>query len=452
MSMERLREMLGQVAQLLDDRDIVEISCNPPADPKCDTLALFVERFGMRPVREGGMESADTDRFVRWCATNSNSRIAADRPIFSGRIPGTAHRIEALRPPVVDRPCFSIRRHSELKVTLEDFIPDRQPRRILSTAIATRKNILIAGATGSGKTTLLNACLHELALVAPQTRLVVIEDTPEIRSPLENTLPLRTADSVGMDRLLKSALRLAPDRIIVGEVRDGHVLMTLIKAWNTGHPGGLATLHANSASEVFDRLRMLATEAVSADPTPTLLQSADMIAFVQRGTGRPIVTSSPGPCVLAAPPPTWRIFMKPDCQRHRLSRSTGSSAPLAAASLATVTGSAAMAADNIFGGGSPLTQFVDFVTGPMAYAVVIVALVITVGTLALGGEFSGFARRMPIVVIAGGIVILADTVIGNLFGGSRAFTLPDHREAIAPIPEMEETQPSFLTVGKGDSG
>ena len=291
MTASKMRELLGPVAGLLEDPGIVEISCNPSADPSSPSLDVFVERFGERPVRRDGIDRADTDRFVRWCATHSNDRIAADRPIFSGRIPGTAHRIEALFPPVVDQPCFSIRRHTERTVTLRDFIPDPGRRRILAEAVAGRKNIVIAGATGSGKTTLLNACLSELGRAAPQTRLVVIEDTPEIRSPLANTLPLRTAETVGMDRLLKSALRLAPDRIIVGEVRDGHVLMTLIKAWNTGHPGGLATLHANSASEVLDRLKMLATEALSADPTPLLMQTADMIVFVQRGEGRPAVTS-----------------------------------------------------------------------------------------------------------------------------------------------------------------
>ena len=122
--------------------------------------------------------------------------------------------------------------------------------------------------------------------------------------------------------------------------------------------------------------------------------------------------------------------------------------PAVAAALRTCTPAAA--ADNIFGSGSPLTQFVDFVAGPMAYAVVIVALVITVGTLALGGEFSGFARRMPIVVIAGGIVILADTVIGNLFGGSRAFTMPDHWEVTLSPDADAEGPPPARADGPGE--
>ena len=168
-------------------------------------------------------------------------------------------------------------------------IPVGSPRRILSAAIADRRNILIAGATGSGKTTLLNACLDQLAHIAPKTRLITIEDTPEIRVPLKNTLGLRSSPDVSMDRLLVSTLRLAPDRIVVGEVREGAVLMTLIKAWDTGHPGGLTTLHANSAAEVVPRLKMLATEVLASDPTQRLMESLDMIVFLRRGRHRPVV-------------------------------------------------------------------------------------------------------------------------------------------------------------------
>ena len=158
-------------------------------------------------------------------------------------------------------------------------------------AIAARKNVLIAGATGAGKTTLLNACLGEMERIAPETRLLVIEDTPEIRSPFRNSVALRTSDGVTMDRLLVSALRQAPDRIVVGEVREGSVLLTLVKAWNTGHPGGLVTLHANSADEVIDRLSLLATEVMAADPVPVLMQATDLIVFIHRDTGRPVLSS-----------------------------------------------------------------------------------------------------------------------------------------------------------------
>ncbi|MYE10514.1 MAG: conjugal transfer protein TrbB [Gammaproteobacteria bacterium] len=279
-----LRELLGSLADALADPEVVEVSCNPDGE-------VFVERFGAGPRHWGSLERSVTDRFVRWCASWSATELAFDRPILSGRVPGTAHRIEALMPPVTDGPCFSIRRHRDTVPSLEECVPEDVPRGILLEAIASRKNVLIAGATGAGKTTLLNACLGELARVAPETRLVTIEDTPEIRSPFRNAVALRTADGVTMDRLLVSALRQAPDRIVVGEVREGSVLLTLVKAWNTGHPGGLVTLHANSADEVMGRLSLLATEVMTADPVPVLMQATDLVVFIRRDTGRPVLSS-----------------------------------------------------------------------------------------------------------------------------------------------------------------
>lgn len=279
-----LADLLGPLAEVLDAPDTVEISCNPDG-------RVFVERFGAAPDQWGTLDAGRTTRFVRWCATLSGTAVTGDRPILSGRVPRTAHRIEALLPPVTDGPCFSIRRHRDTVPSLRESVPEDAPRRILEDAIAARKNILIAGATGAGKTTLLNACLGEMERTAPDTRLLVIEDTPEIRSPFRNSVALRTCDGVTMDRLLVSALRQAPDRIVVGEVREGSVLLTLIKAWNTGHPGGLVTLHANSADEVLDRLSLLATEVMIADPVPVLMQATDLIVFIHRDTGRPVLAS-----------------------------------------------------------------------------------------------------------------------------------------------------------------
>ena len=284
MNATSLADLLGPLADVLAAPETVEISCNPDGQ-------VFVERFGAAPERWGTLDAGRTARFVRWCASWSATELAFDRPILSGRVPGTAHRIEALLPPVTDGPTFSIRRHRDTVPSLEECVPEDVPREILQDAIAARKNILIAGATGAGKTTLLNACLCEMERMAPETRLLVIEDTPEIRSPFGNSVALRTSDGVTMDRLLVSALRQAPDRIVVGEVREGSVLLTLIKAWNTGHPGGLCTLHANSADEVIDRLSLLATEVMTADPVPVLMQATDLIVFIHRETARPVLAS-----------------------------------------------------------------------------------------------------------------------------------------------------------------
>ncbi|MBF9051915.1 conjugal transfer protein TrbB [Roseobacter sp. HKCCD9010] len=279
-----LPQILGSLSDVLSESAVVEISANP-----CGTV--YVERFGADPARWGQLDRHRAEHFIRWCATMTGTGVTTDVPIFSGRIPGTPHRVEALLPPVVDGPCFSIRRHSDQVFTLEECIPDREPRDMIEAAIADKANILIAGATGSGKTTLLNGCLRHLASTQPQTRLITIEDTAEIRSPLANTVALMTSDTISMDRLLVSALRQAPDRIVVGEVREGKVLMTLVKAWNTGHPGGFVTLHANSAPEVMPRLQLLASEVLTTDPVPILLQATDMIVFLKRGHAHPELTS-----------------------------------------------------------------------------------------------------------------------------------------------------------------
>ena len=277
-------------AELLDAADVIDICANPDG-------AVFVERFGVGWAHWGTLSHAEAEGFLRWCATRTGTAITEDHPRLKGRIPGTAHRISGLIPPVVDGPTFTIRRHSDRVIPLEEYIPDPEPREILVQALTQRRNILIAGATGSGKTTLLNACLEKVADLAPETRLVTIEDTAEIRTRLANIVQIHASDTTGMDALLTDTLRQAPTRIVLGEVREGHVLMTLLKAWHTGHPGGLVTLHANSAAEVMDRLRTLATEVIAADPTPALMQATDVIVFVHRGKAAPqiaTIQSRPG--------------------------------------------------------------------------------------------------------------------------------------------------------------
>ena len=276
----RLGEFLGPLAAILEQSNVIEISANPDG-------VVYVDRFGQGRERWGDISAASVERFLRWCASSTNTLITETNPRLKGRIPGTAHRIAGLIPPVVDAPMFSIRRHLETVIALAEYVPIQKPLDLIKSALRDRRNILIAGATGAGKTTLLNACLAEIAEFAPATRLIVIEDTPEIRHPLADHVAMRTSDTVGMDDLLVDTLRHAPTRIIVGEVRTGTVLMTLLKAWNTGHPGGLVTLHANSAAEVMDRLWTLGTEVMTADPTPALLQATDTIVFVQRSRKGP---------------------------------------------------------------------------------------------------------------------------------------------------------------------
>lgn len=278
--MRDLDVMLGAYAPLLNETGVVEISLNPSG-------AVFVERFGTGTVRVGSMSAAAAERFVRFCAAEVNESLSASNPILSSRVPGTTHRIEALLPPVVRAPSFSIRRHTERVIDLADFLGDTQACAVLKDAISARENILIAGSTGSGKTTLVNSCLASLAELTPDARLLVLEDTPELQVGIANVVHLQSAPVASLDRLLVSSLRLSPDRIILGEVRTGAVLMTLLKAWNTGHPGGLTTIHANSARETIGRMRMLASEVSVSDQTALIHQAIRLIVFISRDVGPP---------------------------------------------------------------------------------------------------------------------------------------------------------------------
>jgi P-type conjugative transfer ATPase TrbB len=279
-NLSSLQSMLGKVFEPLMDKDVVEISLNPSLD-------VYVEYFGADAILHSRMERDIAERFIRYCASQTDGSITKENPILSARIPDLGHRIEALLPPVVDAPSFSIRRHSDRVIPLSDFVSDERARRYIENAIETKKSIIVAGSTGSGKTTLTNGCLDHLGKTDPNTRMVILEDTPEIKPSLKNSIHLRTSHSVDMDRLLTSTLRLAPDRIVVGEVRNGAVLMTLLKAWNTGHPGGVTTLHANSADEVLSRMRVLSSEVSVSDQSEFIMSALDMIIFVARGNNHP---------------------------------------------------------------------------------------------------------------------------------------------------------------------
>ena len=196
-------------------------------------------------------------------------------------------------PPVATGPCFSIRKPAARIYTLADYVADgimtAEAARLLSLAVVDRRNILVAGGTSSGKTTLANAFLA--ALAPRDERVIIIEDTRELQCAAPDTVSLRTRPGVvAMSDLVRSTLRLRPDRIIVGEVRGGEAL-DMLKAWNTGHPGGIATVHANSAASALYRIEQLIQEAVVTVPRRLIAEAIDLIDFIAgRGTGRRIDT------------------------------------------------------------------------------------------------------------------------------------------------------------------
>ena len=156
---------------------------------------------------------------------------------------------------------------------------------VIQDAIREHRNILVVGGTGSGKTTLTNGIIAEMVRLTPEDRLVIMEDTAEIQCQAENAVILRTSIDITMQQLLRATMRLRPDRIIVGEVRGAEAL-ALLKAWNTGHPGGIATLHANSADSGLVRLEQLIAESgIQADMKALIDEAVDVVIFIEKSNG-----------------------------------------------------------------------------------------------------------------------------------------------------------------------
>ncbi|WP_176597230.1 P-type conjugative transfer ATPase TrbB [Sphingobium sp. 15-1] len=281
-----LRTAMGPaVAAALSDPLVVEIMVNPDG-------ALRLDRLGEGRIDTGArLEPAETERIIRLVASHARAEVHANAPILSAELPEGGERFEGLLPPVSAAPCFSIRKPAARIHRLMDYVTDGIMRAevalALSTAVVERRNILVAGGTSSGKTTLANALLHEMADL--DERVILIEDTRELQCAAPDTVALRTRPGVvTMADLVRSTLRLRPDRIIIGEVRGGEAL-DMLKAWNTGHPGGIATVHANSARAALYRIEQLVAECVVTVPRRLIAEAIDMVVFISgRGTGRRI--------------------------------------------------------------------------------------------------------------------------------------------------------------------
>lgn len=282
--MRKLQDALGEaICQALGDPLVVEIMLNPDG-------RLFVERLGQGMEGIGALEPGAAEIIIGSVAHALQTEADADKPIISGGLPIGGHRFEGLLPPIVTAPTFTIRRRASRLIPLGEYvcagiITDGQAT-LMRSAVASRMNIMISGGTGSGKTTLANAVIAEIVVLSPNDRLVILEDTSEIQCAAENAVARHTSDTVDMARLLKSTMRLRPDRIIVGEVRDG-AAPTLIKAWNTGHSGGVTTIHADSAISALRRLEQLTAEVSQQPMREVIGEAVDLVVSIERaGHGR----------------------------------------------------------------------------------------------------------------------------------------------------------------------
>jgi type IV secretion system protein VirB11 len=233
------------------------------------------------------MSASDAERIIRLVATHVRAEVHAGSPILSAELPETGERFEGVLPPVVRAPAFAIRKRASTVLRLCEYVADGiltdAQAAVIRGAIRDRLNILIAGGTSTGKTTLANALLQEIATTGD--RVIVLEDTVELQCVAEDHVPLRTRPGiVSMRELVRSTLRLRPDRIVVGEVRGGEAL-DLLKAWGTGHPGGIATIHAGSAIGALARLEQLILEVTITPPRALIAEAINLIVFIA-GRGR----------------------------------------------------------------------------------------------------------------------------------------------------------------------
>lgn len=278
--LESLRHAMGPLALgALADPDVVEVFLN------CDGT-LWAEKFGSMETI-GEMSVVDASVLLRQVASTLQGQdLTYENAIVEGELPLDGHRFEGIMPPIVERPAFNIRKKASKVYPLSEYVAKGilpfAIAEMLRKAIKDEQNILVVGGTGSGKTTFCNALLDVMAEVVPETRMLIMEDVRELQCPLKNKVILRSYEHADLRRLSRVLMRMRPDRISVGEIRAGGVALEVLKAWNTGHPGGLCTIHANSAYKGLTRLDQLLGE-VSATPQRELIgEAVQIVVFMSR--------------------------------------------------------------------------------------------------------------------------------------------------------------------------
>jgi P-type conjugative transfer ATPase TrbB len=285
-----LRTAVAPILRYLDDDAIIEIMLN--ADGR-----IWVEKVGVGMVAtQAVMTSEEALRMLRLVASNMNAELSDRNPSLAGKMPLWGARVQASIPPIVEAPVFALRKPAKVVFSLQDYVArgivTANQVRALRDAIITRKNILVGGGTGSGKTTFVNALLREIART--DDRIYVVEDTPELQCTSANKLQVLVQEPVyTWRRAIFDALRFRPDRIVVGEVR-GPAALEMLKAWNTGHPGGVATIHADNTALMLERLCQLVEEVVPVAPRELVAQAIGLCVHIQRDPSHPAGRSLSG--------------------------------------------------------------------------------------------------------------------------------------------------------------
>ena len=276
----KLERDASQIVLALQDPETVEIMVN--ADGR-----IWQEKLGQKIQHIGHLQSAQAEAVIKTVAGFHGKEINRFNPIIEGEFPLDNSRFAGQLPPVVASPTFAIRKKAIKIFTLDQYVESgalsAKYEKVIKEAARNHRNILVIGGTGSGKTTLINAIIHEMVLNDPDERIFILEDTGEIQCTAPNSVQYHTTLDVGMTQLLKTTLRMRPDRILVGEVRGAEAL-DLLDAWNTGHEGGAATLHANDALSGLTRLESLISRNPSApkEILPLIAEAVDLVIHIAR--------------------------------------------------------------------------------------------------------------------------------------------------------------------------
>lgn len=280
-----LRQYLGEVIiEALSSPDIEEIYVNP------DMVVRLVSYSKGRLATDDTMREADVTQFLRAVATINDTEIGDGRPSLQAVLPRSFGkcRLQGFIPPLSEGPSIIIRKPPGRVIPLDEYVAQgiltTRGKELICQAVAEHKNIMVAGPTASGKTTLCNAIIDEIARQFPLERLLILEDTPELRCASNDHLRLRTTDTVTMRHLVKYSLRCTPNRIIIGEVRDG-AAKDLLDAWITGHPGGCGTVHGEDCERALQRLSELAREGAGGVPQHQMVAQAVHYLILITGHG-----------------------------------------------------------------------------------------------------------------------------------------------------------------------
>lgn len=301
---DALRAVLHPILPFLEDKSVVEIMLNADGAVWVDRRGSGMERT---PVH---LKPQDALYLLNLIASDAGVELNRDRPSLAATLPLWGARVQALIPPLVSAPTFAIRKPPAVVFTLEDYmragILSQKQAEALQGAVRTHQSILVGGGTGSGKTTLTNALLAAMAETGD--RVYIVEDTVELQCAAPNKVQVHVQPPFTTKLAIMAALRLRPDRIVVGEVRDGAAL-DLVKAWNTGHPGGLATVHANDTRSMLDRICQLVEEEIFPAPRAIIGDTINVCVHIKRDPLHPAGRSITGidrVCGLAADG-KWRL-------------------------------------------------------------------------------------------------------------------------------------------------